>query len=284
MFARDQIIYRKSDGKEHQMCLNRGLGYICVTNTNGDHFEAKEEDFSIAPILTTGKSVYLAGKMRGVPQFNFPAFDAAAKDLRERGYSVFSPADRDRLDGFDPEKDEAKDLSYYMAIDLPEVCKADLMVVLPGWETSEGVSIEMAVARKLGKKIVSYPSMEPIPDALSKIYEEVRVVDPQTGGAKGAKLAKFSMIPAQCILELAEHYGKGEKKYPSPKPGQANWQLGYRWSLSLDAAMRHFNAFMRGEQCDAETGTHHLICCAWHCFAVVWFDRNSKGTDDRSVA
>ena len=40
--------------------------------------------------------VYLAGPMRGKPNFNFPAFDYAAAKLREDGHEVFSPADKDR--------------------------------------------------------------------------------------------------------------------------------------------------------------------------------------------
>ena len=37
--------------------------------------------------------VYLAGPMTGLPQFNFPAFDNAEKDLQARGYDVVPPAD-----------------------------------------------------------------------------------------------------------------------------------------------------------------------------------------------
>jgi hypothetical protein len=43
--------------------------------------------------------------------------------------------------------------------------------------------------------------------------EETRVVDPNTGGEKGSKLAMFSLIPSEFLWALAEHYGTGAKKY-----------------------------------------------------------------------
>lgn len=39
---------------------------------------------------------YLAGPMSNIPQFNFPAFDDAAADLRARGWDIVSPAELDR--------------------------------------------------------------------------------------------------------------------------------------------------------------------------------------------
>jgi hypothetical protein len=109
---------------------------------------------------------------------------------------------------------------------------------------------------------------------------EVRVVDPNTGGAKGSKPARFDLIPPDVLWELAEHYGKGEEKYPSPEPGVMNWQLGYNWSLSYAALQRHLFLWSKGEDIDAETGTHHLIAVAWHAFCLRWFQEHGRGTDD----
>ncbi len=104
---------------------------------------------------------------------------------------------------------------------------------------------------------------------------EVRVVDPTTGGQKGSKLARFSLIPRDFLWALAEHYGRGARKYED-----RNWERGYKWSLSLDAMERHLNAWLMGEDNDAETGSSHLIAVAWHVVALWWFHRNNKGTDD----
>lgn len=107
--------------------------------------------------------------------------------------------------------------------------------------------------------------------------KEVRVVDPKTGGEKGSKLARFSLIPYDFLWALAEHYGRGSMKY-----ADRNWEKGYKWSLSLDASQRHLAQFLRGERIDEETGSHHLIAAAWHLVALWWFDTHEKGTNDVS--
>lgn len=106
--------------------------------------------------------------------------------------------------------------------------------------------------------------------------EEVRVTDPSTGGQKGAKPERFSLIPFDALDEILRSYHYGAEKY-SPH----NWRRGYKWSLSFDALMRHLTAWWEGEDKDPESGHHHLAHAGWHVLALLWFQLNAKGTDDR---
>ena len=100
--------------------------------------------------------------MRGLPEFNFPAFHLAAATLRSRGYEVWSPAEADiELDDFDPKTDEAKPFAYYMKRDLAAVCDVEAVVCLPGWQQSQGARLETYVARAIGLPVLSYPTLEP---------------------------------------------------------------------------------------------------------------------------
>lgn len=118
--------------------------------------------------------VYLAGPMRGLPGLNFPAFDAATEDLRARGFDVFSPAEVDReLDGLDPEKDLPRSIAHYMARDLPAVCKADAIVLLPGWQRSAGARLEAHVASAIGLPLLRYPDLTPARHPLSARLHEL---------------------------------------------------------------------------------------------------------------
>lgn len=107
------------------------------------------------------------------------------------------------------------------------------------------------------------------------IDNEVRVVDPTTGGEKGSKIQRFSLIPSEFLWTLAEHYGKGARKY-----ADRNWERGYDWSLSVDAMERHWHQWKMGERTDPETGSSHLVAAAWHCIALFIFELRGVGSDD----
>ena len=108
--------------------------------------------------------VYIAGPMRGREYYNFRAFDKAAKELQERGFDTISPADMDRLNGFDPfilspntnwdGWPTGFDLVACVQRDLCAVINADAIYMLSGWESSKGSRAEKAVAEWMGHKIM----------------------------------------------------------------------------------------------------------------------------------
>lgn len=115
----------------------------------------------------TRMKVYLAGPMRGKPEFNFPAFMQAAKALRASGLTVFNPAESDNEHhGTDISKgnvtgDEAQAASQHgfslreaLERDTTWICRhADGIVLLPDWQMSSGANAELALARALGLKV-----------------------------------------------------------------------------------------------------------------------------------
>lgn len=113
--------------------------------------------------------------------------------------------------------------------------------------------------------------------AAEKRGQEVRQVDPKTGGEKGSKLARFALVPWEAIWLVAEHFGRGARKY-----ADRNWERGYKWSLSYDALMRHFVLDIMGEDTDDETGSWHIVAVAWHALVLISFRLLRRGTDDRA--
>lgn len=115
-----------------------------------------------------GMKVYLAGPMRGYPEFNFPTFYKAARMLRAKGYHIFSPAERDNeRHGADISKGNATgdeaiasaqhgfNLREALGADLAWICsEAEAIALLPGWEKSKGAKAEYAAAIALGLQII----------------------------------------------------------------------------------------------------------------------------------
>ena len=106
--------------------------------------------------------------------------------------------------------------------------------------------------------------------------KEKRIVNEETGGAKGQKQARFDLVPVAPLWEVASLYGKGAEKYDA-----RNWQRGYNWSLSYGALLRHISLWWNGQDTDEEMGVHHLACAVFHCFALMEFAQTHPEMDDR---
>jgi nucleoside 2-deoxyribosyltransferase len=106
--------------------------------------------------------LYLAGPMTGYDEFNFPAFLAAAAELRAVGYEVVSPAEIELAAGFDPtippETFTREQYADALRRDLDHVFEVDGVALLDGFALSKGARAESAVASALGKRSVGVRS------------------------------------------------------------------------------------------------------------------------------
>lgn len=116
--------------------------------------------------------IYLASPMSGYQNFNFPAFHAAAKGLRELGHFVFNPAERDmERDGVswgdevasgDLAEAAAKGFDRRAALldDLTWIIKeAEAIALLPGWYKSSGAKAELATAQAFNLVVMELPTV-----------------------------------------------------------------------------------------------------------------------------
>lgn len=145
---------------------------------------------------STRQVAYLAGPMRGIHEYNFPAFYAAAAALRKHGLDVWSPAENDvNQDGFDPAKDTAHPMRHYMKRDLPAVLNADMVCVLPGWEKSQGAQLEVHVARACGIPVYNAHDMSSVPSAIRSIEVAGVEIKTVTVPLETAKLVRKVCLP-----------------------------------------------------------------------------------------
>ena len=108
-------------------------------------------------------TVYIAGPMRGIPDFNFPVFDTARDILVSRGFNVISPADIDREEKTvhteaEVEQAYADGKTPWIDRDLQIIRELkpgrDCVCLLYGWEASKGARAEAAVAEWAGVRVI----------------------------------------------------------------------------------------------------------------------------------
>lgn len=97
--------------------------------------------------------IYIAGPMRGVAEFNRPAFDDAEAILRDLGHDVVNPAHLDEEMGlnFKTDADVTPDhLKDIMVRDITALYTCDRVALLPNWFESPGAKLELQAARYVG--------------------------------------------------------------------------------------------------------------------------------------
>jgi nucleoside 2-deoxyribosyltransferase len=164
--------------------------------------------------------VYIAGPMTSLPEFNFPAFNAAAAAWRAAGWDVLNPAES--FDG-------RTDLAYrdYVLHDIDLLLQCDAIAMLPGWDgaNARGSVWEWGLAQKIlgiavydATKVVAAENVAPKKPADETILQEAqRLVHgnrgadyghpiddyTRTGRMWGAILGLPDIDPRICCLMMA---------------------------------------------------------------------------------
>jgi hypothetical protein len=88
--------------------------------------------------------------MTGLPDYNYPAFNAEAVRLRALGYTVENPA----------ENPLPADSPWHLCMRdaIRQMLTCDMVAYLPGWQTSRGANVEIELALHL-RMIVSQASV-----------------------------------------------------------------------------------------------------------------------------
>lgn len=103
------------------------------------------------------KRVYVAGPMTGLPESNYPAFNAAAARLRSKGWHVENPAENPA-----PHVDAACDWTAYMRMGVSQLMTCHAIYLLPGWQQSKGASLEYMVAKQLGLMVYEHATQDDV--------------------------------------------------------------------------------------------------------------------------
>lgn len=79
---------------------------------------------------------------------------------------------------------------------------------------------------------------------------------------------RYDLIPPHALLRVATLYAKGADKY-----GESNWHLGIPTQDMIASAMRHLEAWRRGEMEE-----DHLAAVVWNILAIMQYEEEKRST------
>lgn len=155
----------------------------------------------MTPTIPTASSrtlrIYIAGPMTGLPEWNFPAFNAKAAELRELGWHVENPAEHGVQDGVE--------WADYLRYDLTRIATCEAMYLLPGWSNSRGARLEVHIGKALDMMFYGEPAADhdALPASTQPVQQDTDEPDPWALRFKRALLAikynAVSLADAQVI-------------------------------------------------------------------------------------
>lgn len=92
----------------------------------------------------------------------------------------------------------------------------------------------------------------------------------KTGAVRDTDINKprYDLIPPHALWRVAMLYARGAQKY-----GENNWQKGIPSQQMLASAMRHIEAYRRGD--DSED---HLAAAVWNVLAMMQYEAEGRDT------
>lgn len=87
--------------------------------------------------------------MTGIPELNYPLFNAVEHWLKDQGYIVQNPASN-HVTGLSGDELWRE----YMRLALRQISYCDIVILLHGWEKSKGATLEKHIADTLGLQVV----------------------------------------------------------------------------------------------------------------------------------
>ena len=99
--------------------------------------------------------VYVSGPMRGVPNFNYPRFNAVAQILRDHGHEVVNPVEVGKAFG-KPERINADEglLREVVKAEAALVPTCEAICLIKGWQRSVGAKRELQIALAMGMEVL----------------------------------------------------------------------------------------------------------------------------------
>jgi hypothetical protein len=200
------------------------------------------------------KTIYVAGPMSGLHNFNYDTFNVVAGVLRSAGYTVLNPAE---FQGGYQDKSWHDYMRYDIQIIIDE---ADAVVLLPDWEGSKGANVEVTVARAIGLPVwdcsdlgIAVKNNPPEnkfavdhPDAPASgyingayVYDEATmgaaaqqlIVDSETGAAYMGVVVEDEI--EETILEEAQRLVHGDRQDDYGHPLDDFTKTGLIWTACL---------------------------------------------------
>lgn len=106
------------------------------------------------------KKWYLSGSVSNDSDFR-DKFAYAEYQLEKRGFKVLNPVKHEK---------DGKKWSYYMKKDIRKLTRCQGIILLEGWQNSEGAKLELTIARGLGFEVMEFDCLTGL---LHSVFEEV---------------------------------------------------------------------------------------------------------------